>query len=213
MSDALPEACKRQLITGIEQLELSLSDEVIDRLLEYLALLVKWNKAYNLTAVRDPVEMVHRHLLDSLSLLPYLDNKRMLDVGTGAGIPGLIIAIVKPDQPITLLDSNGKKTRFLQNVKMQMGLNQVEVIQSRVENYSPEHLFDRIISRAFTALDNMVNWCQHLLTEDGAFLAMKGTYPEPNQKPLPPGWSVRNIQKIEVPFVNEERHLVTIDRS
>ena len=94
-----------------------------------------------------------------------------------------------------------------------MGLNQVEVIQSRVENYSPEHLFDRIISRAFTALDNMVNWCQHLLTEDGVFLAMKGTYPEPNQKPLPPGWSVQNSQKIEVPFVHEERHLVTIGRS
>ena len=185
MSESLPEICRTRLDQGITQLNLDLSVHTIERLLEYVALLVKWNKAFNLTAIRDPEQMILRHLLDSLAILPVLDSERLLDVGTGAGIPGLIIAICKPELDVTLLDSNGKKTRFLQQVKTQLDLTNVEVIQSRAEDYSPTELFDRIVSRAFTALDNMVHWCEPLLSKDGVFLAMKGTYPEPDQKAIP----------------------------
>jgi 16S rRNA (guanine527-N7)-methyltransferase len=212
MSESLPDQCRATLTRGIEQLDLELSVDKTTRLLQYLALLDKWNKKFNLTAVRDPRDMVIRHLLDSLATLPYLDNKSIIDVGTGAGLPGLVIAICKPELGITLLDTNGKKTRFLQQVVMEMQLNNVSVVQSRVESYSPEHLFDRIISRAFTALDNMVDWCQHFLAPHGEFLAMKGAYPEPGQKPLPSPWQVKETITLNVPYLDEQRHLVRITR-
>lgn len=213
MSEKLPEGCRAELCRGIKQLNLTLTEGVIDNLLIYLSLLVKWNKAYNLTAIREPREMVRRHLLDSLAVLPYLGKGSLLDVGTGPGIPGVIIAVCQPNQVVHLIDANGKKTRFLQHLKIEMGLKNIEVIQSRAENYSPDTLFDRIISRAFTALDNMIDWCQHLLAEDGLFLAMKGAYPEPNQAPLPQGWSVTELHTLKVPFVEEQRHLVCIGRN
>lgn len=212
MSENLPNSCGQKLTQGLEQLSLEISESTREQLLAYVGLLVKWNKAYNLTAIRDPEQMIIRHLLDSLSVLAFLDDKNMLDVGSGGGMPGIILAICKPNTHYTLLDSNGKKTRFLQQVKTQLQLNNVDVIQSRAENYSPPELFDRIISRAFTALDNMVDWCGPLLSEQGLFVAMKGTYPEPEQKPLPEGWEVKNVQAIAVPFIDEQRHLVTIGR-
>jgi len=219
MSENLPDACSHKLTQGLEQLSLEISEDTREQLLAYVGLLVKWNKAYNLTAIRDPEQMIIRHLLDSLSVIPFLyennslDEKNMLDVGSGGGMPGIILAICNPNTHYTLLDSNGKKTRFLQQVKTQLQLNNVDVIQSRAENYSPPELFDRIISRAFTALDNMVDWCGPLLSEQGLFVAMKGTYPEPEQKSLPEGWEVKNVQAIAVPFIDEQRHLVTIGRT
>jgi len=127
-------------------------------------------------------------------------------------MPGIILAVCNPETNYTLLDSNGKKTRFLQHAKTQLQLSNVEVIQSRAENYSPPELFDRIISRAFTALDNMIDWCGPLLSEKGLFVAMKGSYPEPEQKPIPVGWEVKDVQPINVPFIDEQRHLVSIGR-
>ena len=213
MSESLPDSCRHRLLDGVAQLNLELSDRALGTLLDYIALLQKWNKAFNLTAVRDPEQMIIRHVLDSLAVLPHLDDKKLLDVGTGGGIPGIIIAVCRPEIAVSLLDSNGKKTRFLQQVKVHLKLDNVEVVQSRAEDYSPPVLFDRIISRAFTALDQMVHWCHHLLDQDGHFLAMKGTYPEPGQKDLPPGWVVKNVQPLKVPFIDEHRHLVSITRA
>ncbi len=212
MSENLPEVCRQRLTQGLNQLAIALPEQAAEQLLAYVALLVKWNKAYNLTAVRDAEQMVIRHLLDSLSVLPMVAKQDMLDVGSGGGMPGIILAICNPETYYTLLDSNGKKTRFLQQVKTQLQLSNVEVIQSRAENYSPPELFDRIISRAFTALDNMIDWCGPLLSEQGLFVAMKGTYPEPEQKPIPAGWEVKDVQPIDVPFIDEQRHLVSIGR-
>ena len=212
MSENLPEVCRQRLTQGLNQLGIALPEQAAEQLLAYVALLVKWNKAYNLTAVRDAEQMVIRHLLDSLSVLPMVAKQDMLDVGSGGGMPGIILAICNPETYYTLLDSNGKKTRFLQQVKTQLQLSNVEVIQSRAENYSPPELFDRIISRAFTALDNMIDWCGPLLSEQGLFVAMKGTYPEPEQKPIPAGWEVKDVQPIDVPFIDEQRHLVSIGR-
>ena len=212
MSENLPEVCRQRLAQGLKQLAIALPEQATEQLLTYVALLVKWNKAYNLTAVRDAEQMVIRHLLDSLSVLPMVAGQDMLDVGSGGGMPGIILAICNPETNYTLLDSNGKKTRFLQQAKTQLQLSNVEVIQSRAENYSPPELFDRIISRAFTALDNMIGWCGPLLSEQGLFVAMKGTYPEPEQKPIPVGWEVKDVQSIDVPFIDEQRHLVSIGR-
>lgn len=212
MSVNLPDRCRSDLEKGCDLLGLKLTDHTFSRLLHYLTMLNKWNKQFNLTAIRDPEAMVVRHLLDSLAVLPHLDDKSLIDVGTGAGLPGMVIALCKPEQHITLLDSNGKKTRFLQQVVMEMQLKNVTVIQSRVENYSPEDLFDRIISRAFTALDNMVDWCQHFLAPEGTFIAMKGAYPEPDQKPLPLPWQIETVVPLSVPFLDEQRHLVRITR-
>jgi len=167
MSENLPEVCRQRLVEGLEQLEIVLPEKTIEQLLAYVAFLVKWNSAYNLTAIRDAEQMVIRHLLDSLSVLPMVAKQDMLDVGSGGGMPGIILAVCNPETNYTLLDSNGKKTRFLQHAKTQLQLSNVEVIQSRAENYSPPELFDRIISRAFTALDNMIDWCGPLLSERG----------------------------------------------
>lgn len=143
-------------------------------LLDYLALLHKWNKAYNLTAVRDIDSMVGRHILDSLAILPWVQGTQMLDVGTGAGLPGIPIAIARPDLNVVLLDSNGKKIRFLQEVKRVLGLDNVEAVQTRVESYQPIHRFDTITSRAFSDVQLMLNSTQHLIAPDGIWLAMKG---------------------------------------
>jgi len=163
------------LIAGLEELNLDLP---VEPFLEYIALLQRWNKAYNLTAVRDPLVMVSRHLLDSLAVLPWLAGSSWLDVGSGAGLPGIPLALARPDVQVTLLDSNGKKTRFLTEVKRALGLSNIEVIQSRSELYRPTHKFDTIISRAFTHISQMIDWTQHLIAPNGIWVAMKGIYPD-----------------------------------
>ncbi len=144
----------------------------------YLYLLAKWNKTYNLSAIREPQEMVSKHLLDSLAILPWLQGRRIIDVGTGAGLPGIPLAIAQPDIHFVLLDSNGKKTRFLQEVKRQLKLDNVEIVQFRIENYRPQQGFDTVISRAFSSLQQMIQWTQHVLNQEGIWLAMKGRYPQ-----------------------------------
>ena len=213
MPEKLPEVCATDLALGCEQLKLSLTTQQHDALLAYLALLHRWNKAYNLTAIRDPHEMLHKHVLDALAIVPHLTGKRILDVGSGGGIPGIILAIVRPESDYVLLDSNGKKTRFLTQAKIELGLKHVEVQQNRAESYYPDRLFDRIVSRAFTALDNMLNLCQHLVLDDGEFWAMKGDYPEPNQQPIPEPWKIKQAVPLDVPFVDAQRHLIVIGRS
>ncbi|GGI86723.1 16S rRNA (guanine(527)-N(7))-methyltransferase RsmG [Legionella impletisoli] len=172
---SLPRSIQDELAHGLKQLGLTLP---IEPFLAYLQLLHKWNQAYNLTAVRDMSEMVSRHILDSLAILPWVKGKRLIDVGTGPGLPGIPLALARPDLEVVLLDSNGKKIRFLQEVKRMLSLTQIEVVHSRVENYHPTQGFDTVTSRAFSDLSQMLTWTSHLIALDGIWLAMKGRVPE-----------------------------------
>ncbi len=194
-------------------MKLSLSDEQQHRLLGFLALLNKWNRAYNLTAVRDPQQMVSRQLLDSLSILPWVRAEQVLDVGAGGGLPGIPLAIALPERRFTLLDSNGKKTRFLNQCVLELGLDNVDVIHGRAEDCTPAQPFQQISSRAFTALDNLVQWCGPLLADDGEFLAMKGQFPDDEVAALPAGWQVKSSHSLKVPGADGERHLLLVARA
>lgn len=199
------QACEK---IGIE----SQQDKVVN-LIAYLELLIKWNKAYNLTAIRDPDEMLVKHIIDSLSIVPYVIGDQLADIGTGAGLPGIPLAIMFPDKQFTLVDSNGKKTRFLTQVKMNLSLSNVQVIHGRVEQVPDNKVFDQISSRAFTALDNMVNLCKHLLSSNGEFLAMKGLEPHEEIKNLPEDFVVDKVEELCVPECEDQRHLIIIKKS
>ncbi|UZE98091.1 16S rRNA (guanine(527)-N(7))-methyltransferase RsmG [Alkalimarinus alittae] len=190
-----------------------MTDTQTSALLCYLELLNKWNKAYNLTAVRNPEEMLYRHLLDSLSVVSWVKGERIIDVGTGPGLPGIPLAILFPSTDFTLLDSNGKKTRFLTQCKLEMGLDNITVIHGRVEDFQPEALFDQVISRAFSAIENMVNWCGHLVDSKGKFLAMKGLFPKEELTSLPEGFTVEESHELDVPGCDGERHLIIIRKN
>ncbi|AMQ89160.1 16S rRNA (guanine(527)-N(7))-methyltransferase RsmG [Marinobacter sp. LQ44] len=202
-----------QLSDGLAAMNLALSESQQQQLLAFLALLNKWNKAYNLTAVRDERVMVSRQLLDSLSILPWITTDHLLDVGAGGGLPGIPLAIVFPEKRFTLLDSNGKKTRFLNQCVLELGLSNVEVIHGRAEDCQPDQPFTQISSRAFTALDNLVTWCGQLLAGGGEFLAMKGQYPDDEVAALPAGWQVESSHSLKVPGADGERHLLIVTRA
>jgi 16S rRNA (guanine527-N7)-methyltransferase len=201
------------LAAGLQELGLSITQERQDKLIRYLELLVRWNKAYNLTAVTDPMEMVHLHLLDSLAILPYLKGERFIDVGTGPGLPGIPLAITKPEANFVLLDSNGKRTRFLFQVRTTLGLSNCQEIHARAEAYNGSQPFDGVISRAFTSLTDMVDKTHHLLAGDGCFYAMKGRLPEKELSELAKAYTVSACHKLNVPGVDGERHLIEIGLS
>lgn len=203
---------------------LNLKPGLAPPLLAYLAELVKWNAAYNLTAVRNPVEMVTRHLLDSLAVLPFVfrphslreiesSGSRLLDVGSGAGLPGIPLAIAQPQWQVAVLDSNGKKSRFLRHAVRTLGLMNVEVIEARAEQYQPELLFDAVISRAFSALGDFVLGTDHALAPDGLWLAMKGRIDDAELTGLPANTCIHSVVPLQVPGLNEDRHLVVIGRA
>jgi 16S rRNA (guanine527-N7)-methyltransferase len=203
----------KKLHEGIDQLKFVLPIGADDALLAYLALLLKWNAAYNLTAVRDPEQMVIKHLLDSLSIVPHVldgkgQGKTLIDVGTGAGLPGFVLALALPELQVTLLDSNGKKIRFLRQAIADLSVKNTEAVQARVEEF--EKKFDVITSRAFATLSDMVLGSVQLLNEGGEFLAMKGIMPVEEMAALPEQFVVRDVQALHVPFLNEERHLVRL---
>jgi len=198
---------------GLEQLELPLCSEATESLLAYVELLAHWNQTYNLTAVRNPAEMVTRHLLDSLSVSPWLKAGRLMDAGTGAGLPGIPLAIADPNLQVTLVDSAGKKVRFMNHVKRQLGLGNVFPLQARVEETTVDTPFDAIISRAFSSLASFALAVRHLAVDGTRLLAMKGHYPEDEISGLPDWARVDAVEKIVVPGLHENRHLVmmTID--
>lgn len=204
-----------ELAQGAQTLGVALSPLQQEQLLAYLALLIKWNKAYNLTAVRNPDEMVSRHLLDSLSVVPFVTQygDNWLDVGSGGGMPGIPLAILFPERRFTLLDSNGKKTRFLTQVKLELKLANLEVIHSRVEEFRPPVPFSGICSRAFSSLQDFTDWTRHLGNGDTHWLAMKGVQPDDELQALPADFRLQSCDVLKVPGCQGQRHLLILRRS
>jgi 16S rRNA (guanine527-N7)-methyltransferase len=196
---------------GIKDLKLELNDSQVEKLLDYLALLNKWNSVYNLTSLRDPMQMVTLHVLDSLAAVPaFNDAKNVLDVGAGGGLPGMVLAISRPDVKVSMIDTVHKKTAFLNQVKAELELSNVTVYTKRVEQLEVKTKFDVITSRAFADLSDFVNWSGHVLAEGGQFIALKGTAPAEERERLPEPWKVQKLAPLEVPGLDAERHLVFI---
>lgn len=197
----------------ISQTDLEVSDKQRGQLVGYVELLNKWNKAYNLTSVRDPMDMMVKHILDSIIVSTHLQGKRFIDVGTGPGLPGIPLSIMNPDCEFFLLDSLGKRIRFIKQVVHELGIDNVTPVQSRVEEFQPEEKFDAVLSRAFASMTDMVEWCHHLPKEQsGVFLALKGQHPRDEMDQLPNSCSVTEIKALQVPELDGERHLVTLSR-
>lgn len=212
----LPADLRPLLESGL--VRLGLDPALATPLLAYLALLVRWNKTYNLTAVRDPHEMVTKHLLDSLAMAPYVEaiaarDGALADLGTGAGLPGIPLAIVKPGLRVTLVESNGKKARFMREAVRQLGLKDVRVAESRIEALAEPATYDAITARALATLPLILELGGHLLKPSGELLAMKGVHPVDEIAELPAGWEVRASHPLAVPGLDAERHLVVVGRT
>ena len=204
-----------ELARGARELGVALDPVRQERLLAYLDLLIKWNKAYNLTAVRDPDEMVSRHLLDSLSVVPFVaaGGDDWLDVGSGGGMPGIPLAILFPERRFTLLDANGKKTRFLTQVKLELRLANLEVVHGRVEDFRPERPLAGIVSRAFSSLADFADWTRHLGDGETRWLAMKGQHPADELRALPADFRLEAEHALAVPGCQGQRHLLILRRT
>jgi 16S rRNA (guanine527-N7)-methyltransferase len=205
-----PEDLTEQLQRGLESLALRLTQEQQSRLLAFIALLVKWNRVYNLTSVRNAQDMLIRHIIDSLSILPYVQGVRIIDVGAGAGLPGIPLAIAKPECRFVLLDSNRKKTRFMQQAKTELSLGNVEVVCLRAEDFHPVELFDSVISRALASLSQIVSWSSHLCRANSVILAMKGTYPDAEIREIPKSFEIKAVHKLNYWGLDADRYLVEI---
>ncbi len=182
------------------------------QLLHYLDLLQEWNRVFNLTAIVDPRDTVLLHILDSLSITKYLQGKEIIDVGTGAGLPGIPLALTQPEKMFVLLDSNSKKTRFLNQVVYEMKIKNVEIVHARCEDFKPEKCFDSILSRAFASIKVMLEQTQHLLCQDGQFLAMKGIYPAQEIQEIPKNFNVIGVERLNIKGLDAERHLVRVGK-
>lgn len=195
---------------GVNQLQLETTIAQRDALLSYVALLHQWNKAYNLTAIKDPGDMVVRHILDSLSLLSSVTGKTVIDVGTGAGLPGIPLAVMRPDKTVVLLDSNGKKTRFLHHVVTHLELSNVHIVHSRVRDHVEHGGYDHVVTRAFSSSAKMVDECSHLLKSSGTILAMKSAGYEAELAELDNDVEVTSTTMLDVPFLDEPRVVVSM---
>ena len=217
MSGALA-AHARQLADGLAALGLALPQETVDRLLAFGELLLKWNKVYNLTAIRDPREVITHHLLDSLAVLPYLERvERLADIGSGGGLPGIPLAIVRSGLIVNSIETVNKKASFQQQAKIELQLGNFSVLNERVEKVSADRLpggaADGVISRAFSSVADFVNLSGHLVGEGGALYAMKGVHPAGEIEALPTGWAVTAVHALSVPGLDAERHLLIIERA
>ena len=200
------EACRKILVSGLQSLNLSQAEDKIEQLLGFIKLIEKWNKAYNLTAIRNREDMVRLHVLDSLAIVPFIEGKRVIDIGTGAGLPGIPLAIYLPEIEFILLDSNAKKTRFVQQAILELKLKNVSVCHNRVEQYHPEKSFDTVITRAFAGLSDIVELTAHLLNKDGVLLAMKGQIPDVSKLES----TKTELIPVNVPGISAERCLVKV---
>ena len=198
------------LVEGLHRMSLNLSDQMIDQLMVYLNLIEKWNRVYNLTAIRERDEMIKLHFLDSLSILNHVEMEHVLDVGSGAGFPGIVLAITKPELKVTVMDSVNKKTTFMQQVKSELSLTNLNVVNARVEDYQPTILFDGVITRAFSSIQNMLLMTQHTLQKNGAWLAMKSKDVKEELEAL--DQNQYTLIPLEVPFINAERYLVKLKK-
>lgn len=199
-----------QLAKLIKQAGLEIPAEQQQQLVGYVQMLHKWNKAYNLTSVRDPNEMMIKHIMDSLVVSEHLTGSNYIDVGTGPGLPGIPLAIINPEKSFTLLDSLGKRIRFIRQVLHELNIQNVTPVQSRVEEFVPEVGFDGVLSRAFASITDMVNWCHHLPAQDGVFMALKGQIDQVELDQLPKNCSVIEIKPLTVPHLEGQRHLVIL---
>lgn len=199
---------------GIDDMRLAVSPAQQEQLLDYLALMFKWNSVYNLTSLRDPMQMVTHHLLDSLAAVPaFAGAKNVLDVGAGGGLPGIVLAVVRPDMKVSMIDTVHKKTAFLTQVKAQLGLANASVYTMKVQELQVSEKFDVITSRAFADLSDFVEWSSHLLAEQGRYIALKGVAPEDERQRLPAEWKVTKVEPLQVPRLGAERHLVFIQKA
>jgi len=201
----------QQLQSMLSETDLTVPEEQQNQLIQLVELLAKWNKAYNLTSVRDPQQMLVKHIMDSIVVSPHLQGKRFIDVGTGPGLPGLPLAILNPDKQFVLLDSLGKRLRFIRQAVLELGLKNVEFVQSRVEEFQPEEKFDVVLSRAFASLEDMLFWCKHLPKDSGHFLALKGQFPEQEIKSLDKQFKFVESVALQVPNLEGERCLVKVE--
>jgi 16S rRNA (guanine527-N7)-methyltransferase len=200
------------LQSGVDKLGLSIPSDKQASMLAYLRLVEKWNRVYNLTAVRGIRKLLIRHLLDSLTVLPHLCGRRILDIGTGAGLPGIPLALAAPELQLVLLDSNAKRIRFLRQVVAELALDNVTLVQDRVEEYRSGEKFDTLVSRAYTSLAAMIESSGHLLSDDGCIIAMKGLWPGDETTTIPEGFHIDRVIDTHVPELNEQRHLVLCRR-
>ena len=201
------------LAPGLASLGIKLPEGGESRLIGFIELLARWNQAYNLTAVRDPAEMVVKHILDSLAVLPFVRRGPVEDVGAGAGLPGIPLAVAMPDTRFTLLDSNGKKIRFMVQAVASLKLHNVEVVQSRAEDYRPAEPFATVLSRAFASLGEFLTLAGHGCAPGGRLLAMKGARPDAELRDIPPGFRVLGVHPLKVPGLNAERCIVEVEKS
>ncbi|GKT11506.1 MAG: 16S rRNA (guanine527-N7)-methyltransferase [Thiomicrorhabdus sp.] len=199
-----------QLEAGLAELSIKATEHQVEQLIQYLTLLQKWNKVYNLTAIRDPKEMLVKHLLDSLAVVPYITGQRIIDVGTGGGVPGIPLAIMFPERQIDLLDSNSKKTRFLIQAKAELGLANSKVIHERVENYNPALVYDSVISRAFASMADMLHWTDHLIADHGIWWAMKAQKEFEDLSALPGKVRIQEAIELNVPGLGADRMLLKV---
>jgi 16S rRNA (guanine527-N7)-methyltransferase len=208
----LPASARNDLDAGLQALHLD--PALAEPLARYLALLLRWNAAYNLTAIRDPREMVTKHLLDSLAMAPFVASiSTLADLGTGAGLPGIPLAIAVPELRVTLVESNGKKARFMREAVRTLGLGNAEVVESRIEALDRPGAFTAITARALATLPQILTLGGHLLAEDGVLLAMKGARPDDEIAALPAGWMLREVHPLAVPGLDAERHLIVVRRA
>lgn len=201
-----------ELEQGIDKLGLDIPSATVDRLLQYLELIQKWNRVYNLTALKDSGQMLSHHILDSLSIIPYVKGNTILDIGSGAGLPGIPLSLVFTERHIVMLDGNAKKTRFIQQAITELGLKNAESVHSRVEDYTASEGFDTVVSRAFSSLSDFVRMALPLMKDSGQLLAMKGRYPAQELEDLPTEIRTEAVHRLEVPLLDSERHLVQMAR-
>jgi 16S rRNA (guanine527-N7)-methyltransferase len=207
-------ALAQVLSDGINEMKLDITPAQQEKLLDYLALMNKWNSVYNLTSLRDPMQMVTHHLLDSLAAVPAFSGAaNVLDVGAGGGLPGIVLAISRPSMKVSMIDTVHKKTAFLKQVKAELDLANVSVHTMKVQDLEVSDKFDVITSRAFADLSDFLNWSGHLLAEGGKFIALKGTAPAEEQERIPEEWKISGLQPLQVPRLGAERHLIFVERS